>query len=56
MSRSLPGDSCVPGPPKVPKIMAQYPKIESMGSMGSILLAILEVQIVPCWVGYYNPQ
>ena len=26
-----------PGPPKVPKIMAQYPKIESMGSIGSII-------------------
>ena len=24
--------------------MAQYPKIESIGSMGSIILAILEVQ------------
>ena len=35
----------LPGPPKVPKIMAQYPKIESMGSIGSIILAILEVQV-----------
>ena len=35
----------VPGPPKVPKIMAQYPKIESMGSIGSTLLGILEVQV-----------
>ena len=26
--------------------MAQYPKIESMGSIGSIILAILEVQAV----------
>ena len=26
--------------------MAQYPKIESIGSIGSILLAILEVQVV----------
>ena len=26
----------IPGPPKEPKIMAQYPKIDSMGSMGSI--------------------
>ena len=28
----------IPGPPKEPKIMAQYPKIESIGSIGSILL------------------
>ena len=34
-----------PGPPKEPKIMAQYPKIESTGSIGSIMLAILEVQV-----------
>ena len=27
-----------PGPPKVPKIMAQYPNIESIGSVGSIVL------------------
>ena len=33
-----------PGPPKEPKIMAQYPKIESIGSIGSIILTILEVQ------------
>ena len=33
-----------PGPPKEPKIMAQYPKIESTGNIGSIILAILEVQ------------
>ena len=33
-----------PGPPKEPKILAQYPKIESIGSIGSIILAILEVQ------------
>ena len=25
--------------------MAQYPKIESIGSIGSIILAILEVQV-----------
>ena len=36
----------LPGPPKEPKIMAQYPKIESTGSIGSITLAILEVQVV----------
>ena len=35
----------IPGPPKEPKIMAKYPKIESIGSIGSIILAILEVQI-----------
>ena len=33
-----------PGPPKEPKIMAQYPQIETVGSIGSIILAILEVQ------------
>ena len=35
----------VPRPPKEPKIMALYPKIESIGSTGSIILAILEVQV-----------
>ena len=35
----------VPGPPKEPKIMAQYLKTESIGSIGSIVLAILEVQV-----------
>ena len=35
------------GPPKEPKIMAQYLKIESTGSIGSIILAILEVQVGP---------
>ena len=34
------------GPPKEPKIMARYPKIESLGSMGSIISAILEVQVL----------
>ena len=29
---------------KEPKMMAQYPKIKSIGSTGSIVLAILEVQ------------
>ena len=33
----------VPGPPKEPKIMAQDLKLETMGSIGSILLAFLEV-------------
>ena len=36
----------LPGPPKEPKIMAQYSNIESIGSIGSIILAILEVQVV----------
>ena len=35
----------IPGPPKEPKIMDQYPKIETIGSTGSIILAILEVQV-----------
>ena len=35
----------LPGPPKKPKLMAQYSKIESIGSIGSIILAILEVQV-----------
>ena len=28
----------LPGPPKEPKIMARYPKIETIGSIGSIIL------------------
>ena len=40
------GSGHVPGPPKEPKIMAQYSKIESIGSVGSIILAILEVQVI----------
>ena len=35
----------VPGPLKEPKIMTLYPKIESIGSIGSNILAILEVQV-----------
>ena len=35
----------LPGPPKKPKIIAQYSKIESIGSIGSTILAILEVQV-----------
>ena len=31
---------------KEPKIMAQYLKTESIGSIGSIILAILEVQVL----------
>ena len=30
---------------KVPKIMAAYPKMENVGSMESIVLGILEVQL-----------
>ena len=37
--------AALPGIPKEPKIMALYPKMESMGSTGSIILAILEVQV-----------
>ena len=35
----------IPRPPKESKIVAQYPKIESIGSIGSIILAIFEVQV-----------
>ena len=35
----------VPGPPKEPKRMAQHLQKESIGSIGSIILAILEVQV-----------
>ena len=35
----------IPGSPKEPKIMAQDLKIESIGSIGSIILPILEVQV-----------
>ena len=35
----------LPGPPKEHKILAQYLKTESIGSIGSIILAILEVQV-----------
>ena len=41
------GTLFLPGPPKVPKMMAQHPKIESMGSIRSSALGILEVQVVP---------
>ena len=40
---------CLLGPARVPKIMAQDPRIESMGSIGSIILAILEVPVC-LWV------
>ena len=40
----------LPGPPKEPKIMAQYPKIESYRQyIGSIILAILEFQVLGTW-------
>ena len=32
----------LPGPPKEPKIMAQHPQIERIGSLGSIIRAILD--------------
>ena len=35
------------GPPKEPKTTAQHPRIETIGSIGSIVLAILEVQVNP---------
>ena len=39
------GSLRLPEPPKEAKRMAQYPKIERIGSIGSILLAIVEVQV-----------
>ena len=48
-----------PGPPKEPKIMAQYPKIESIESIGSIILGIFEVQATTglrVHVGFGLPQ
>ena len=38
--------SKVPGPPKEPKMTAEYPNIESIGSIGSMILALLEVQVL----------
>ena len=38
-------DPRIPGPPKKPKIMALCPNIESISSIGSIIWAILEVQV-----------
>ena len=40
-----PTNVCLPRPPKEHKIVTLYPKIESIGSTGSIILAILEVQV-----------
>ena len=40
-SKQQNGNEFPPGPPKEPKIVAQYPNIESIGSIGSIILAIL---------------
>ena len=42
---TLGANARMPGPPKEPKIMDQYPKIEGIGSIGSIILAILEAQV-----------
>ena len=39
-SESRASGNLLPGPPKEPNTMAQYPKIESIGSIGSIILAI----------------
>ena len=36
----------LPGPPQEPNLMAQYHKIEAIGTIGSTILAILEVQVV----------
>ena len=36
----------LPGPPKVPTTLAQFPKIGSTGRIGSIILGILEVQVL----------
>ena len=36
--------------------MAQYPKVESIASIGSIILAILEVQEVDVLVGCSHRQ
>ena len=33
---------CKPGPPRVPNIMAQHPKIQSIGNTGSIVWGMLE--------------
>ena len=38
----------LPGPPKETNIMAQYPKIESIGRTGSIIFAILLVHQHAC--------
>ena len=34
----------------MPEIMAQYPETKSIGSIGSIILAILEVQVYVCQI------
>ena len=39
-------DVRVPGPEKGPKIMAQYSEVESIGSIGSVILANLEVRVL----------
>ena len=46
-----------PGPPKVPKRLAQYPKLESLGSIGFIVWGILEVWEDPVLQdAYYSRQ
>ena len=44
----------IPGPPKEPKIMAQYPKMDSKDSIGSIVCAILELQVYVQYQGFYH--
>ena len=43
----------LPGPPKEPIILAQYLRIESIGSIGSIILAILE-GVIPLYLGTWT--
>ena len=37
---------CIPGSPKGPKIMAQYSKTETISTIGSIILGILQIQVL----------
>ena len=38
----------LPGPPKVPNMVAQFPELESVASIGSIILR-LYCLYSPCW-------
>ena len=56
MTTKVEGCMELPGPPKR---MAQYPKVESIGSIGSIMLDNLEVQVGlrnPVWYGVLGPN
>ena len=58
MKEELSDYRAIPGLPKEPKIMARYARIVTIGSMGSLVLAILELQVgVLEWhgnsMGYY---